>query len=471
MKTTLPDSPIRRRRRLLQGLGGLLAGRGALAATPAASDDLLQAQTEVRLALLMGNSAYPAPYDLPPIPKNVHDLKYVLEKRGFQVTDALNGDLPASRKTLDDFIALASKAPADATLFFYFSGHGIQVDATNLLLPAGLDPSGKPDTVRSGSVRLIDDVIQKVPPRKGGTIVAVIDACRTSLRAGADAGLNQVVAPPDCLIAFSTGAGRPAVAPADANRSTFYTASLVKLMDSTSDQTQFRDLFQLVRTDVRETMQKFPVEAIRRLAQDSFIADSTRMSCTLAPRGISPAAPPSKPEEIDEEQDWDKLAAAVWPADVVQQASAFLEAHPKSPRAASALVARNGAAESLKALRNRDVRLFKTAFQLPPDANEDLQRDMTRAGRGDKDAAARIGALQKNRRDATTATTATASINWQNRYEGWLQLASALGNGIASYELALYYRSQNQPLLSSQWEARARELGYTPPPTLDNVRK
>jgi hypothetical protein len=47
----------------------------------------------------------------------------------------------------------------------------------------------------------------------------------------------------------------------------------------------------------------------------------------------------------------------------------------------------------------------------------------------------------------------------------------ALGNGIASYELALHYRAYAQPLLAAQFEARARELGYVPPPTLDNVRK
>ena len=35
--------------------------------------------------------------------------------------------------------------------------------------------SGKPDALRGGSVRLIDDVIMKIPPRKGGTIVAVVD--------------------------------------------------------------------------------------------------------------------------------------------------------------------------------------------------------------------------------------------------------------------------------------------------------
>lgn len=59
----------------------------------------------------------------------------------------------------------------------------------------------------------------------------------------------------------------------------------------------------------------------------------------------------------------------------------------------------------------------------------------------------------------------------QSRYEGWMQFAVALGNGIASYELAVHFRNTGQPLLASQFESRARDLGYTPPPDLDNVRK
>ena len=52
-----------------------------------------------------------------------------------------------------------------------------------------------------------------------------------------------------------------------------------------------------------------------------------------------------------------------------------------------------------------------------------------------------------------------------------LHIAAALGNGIACYELAVWYRRQGQPVPAAQYEARSRELGYTPPPTLDHYRK
>ena len=57
------------------------------------------------------------------------------------------------------------------------------------------------------------------------------------------------------------------------------------------------------------------------------------------------------------------------------------------------------------------------------------------------------------------------------RYEGWMQYAAALGNGIASYRLALYYRRTGLIQEASEYEALARSLGYTPPPSMDNRRK
>jgi hypothetical protein len=44
-------------------------------------------------------------------------------------------------------------------------------------------------------------------------------------------------------------------------------------------------------------------------------------------------------------------------------------------------------------------------------------------------------------------------------------------NGIASYELALHYRRTGKALLAAQFESRAQERGYTPPPSLDHFRK
>ncbi len=77
-----------------------------------------------RLALLVGNRDYPAGEDLPPIHKNVRDLRGALEKRGFTVTEGLDLDLAGARALMERFVAGVRAAPAESTVFFYFSGHG-----------------------------------------------------------------------------------------------------------------------------------------------------------------------------------------------------------------------------------------------------------------------------------------------------------------------------------------------------------
>jgi hypothetical protein len=469
MKKHTQTGSVWQRRRWLQWGGGWagLLGLGHPAAwgqqaVPAESAPPATAKEPPRLALLIGNREYPDGDDLPPIHKNVRDLRAVLEKRGFTVTEGLDLDYAQAIALMQTFVAQVRAAPPEATVFFYFSGHGAQVDAENLLVSARLSPKARPDALMKGSMTLTRDVVSLLPHRQEGLTIAVIDACRTSVRDVARGeGLNQVEAPPGCLIAFATGAGKPAIAPTEETRNTFYTASLVKLLAQASDEITFSDMFRLVKYDVQDTMKGIEIIKKLDLVQQPFIAENTKVARRLAPQAetqVAAAPAPPRFRNLDEAADWRQLEAAVWPGDVARLAREFLGNHAQSRLAGSARVALEGAKEAAAILRRKDVKLFPSAFQ-PGQATE--LGELLKAGRGDKDAAARLGRVQA--RDNTPAGI--------DRYEGWLQYAAALGNGIASYELALHYRRVAQPLLAAQFEARARELGYTPPPSLDSSRK
>jgi hypothetical protein len=456
------DSPgILRRRTVLEALPALLAGTPALAQTqtPGPAD----APAANRLALLVGNRNYPEPDDLPPTHKNVHDLRSALERRGFSVTDALDVDAAKTRQAIEGFAASVKAGPPDTVAFFYFTGHGLQLDAESLLVGAGTSPKAKAEVLGRSSISVIKDVVERMPARPDALTICVIDACRTNIRAAVRAsdGLNQIEVPPGFLVAFSTGAGKPAIAPASANLSTFYTASLVKMLNAADEEATWPDFFSVVRLDVLKTMRSHPVEAVRALAQDSFIAKDVRRSVTLArPASKADATPPPAPPQApDDLADWATVDKSIWPQEVSQLADGYLQRHPQGRRATAALAAREGANEASQVLKRADVRLYRTAFNTAADAPEDLRADIHKSARGDKDAAARVA---RRYRDGAAAP---------GRYEGWLQYAAGLGNGIAAYELALHYRRSAQPLLASQFESRARELGYTPPPTLDHYRK
>ncbi len=513
---TAPGTPGVQRRHWLQRLAasaGLplralwpLAAGAPLQALAQGAADTTGSDEPPRLALLLGNRDYPGGEDLPPIHKNVRDLGAALRRRGFVVSEGLDLSLEQARQAMAEFAARVRAAPPQCTALFYFSGHGAQVDAENLLVSARLNPKSRADVLARNSMAFTGDVMGLLPQRPGGLTITIIDACRTSLREVARGeGLNQVEAPPGTLIAFATGAGRPAIAPADDSRNTFYTASLVKLLEQSSGEISFSDLFRLVKLDVQQTMLNHPVALLRQFAQFPFIAENTRVNRRLSParaasaagrapaEGAAAPAAPAVPASgaavaaaaaadsaasaaesaAREAADWARLQSSVWPGDVLQAATDYLARYPQSPRAGSAVVAREGAREAAQILARNDVRLFRSAFQpaavaaadpyaaTPAPAAEPLAPDLLKAGRGDKDAAARVA-----------RSWGRQSGRWNSgRYEGWLQYAAALGNGIASYELALHYRRSDQPLLAAQMEERARDLGYTPPPSLDNSRK
>lgn len=447
-------------------LGAPLAAGLGLSGWPSASQAFFGSYDKdqpTRLALLVGNRQYPSPFDLPPIHKNVKDLRAVLEARGFKVTSVVDQDSGNLRRVLTQFADEAKAAPPDALILFYFTGHGLQVDAENLLVGAGVNPSSNEPILLNGSLHFRRDVLDLLPRRTTGLTVTVIDACRTNLRAAIKAGdgFNQVEAPPGCLITFSTGAGKPAISPSVETQNTFYTASLVKVLAAASDDITFSDLFRLVKADVQQTMLNHPIAAIRSMAQFPFIAENLRMSMRLSLKPGNAADVPVKFANEDEAGTWKLLQASTWPSEIVKLATDYLKRFPKSTLAGSAEVAKEGALEAEQVMKRNDVRLYKSAF-FPKGETGTMVPEVRKAARGDKDAAARIARMYR------TGDEVAKDVN---RYEGWMQYASALGNGIASYELALYYRNQDQPLMASQFETRAKELGYTPPPTLDNTRK
>ncbi|MFM2118649.1 MAG: hypothetical protein RL722_117 [Pseudomonadota bacterium] len=474
-------TPRHHQRRHLVGVmaGSLVLGPGMLlplqpvAAQPEGVSAIALGGAEPpRLALLIGNRDYPDGQDLPPVHKNVRDLKAALGRRGFEVTDLLDQDVHGARDAVAQFSQRLRAMPPDTTVFFYYSGHGAQVDAKNVLIPARLSPKSSSDRLLDGSLVLARDVVAHLARRPRGLTMAVIDACRTSLRpapgvsTGPEGGLNQVEAPPGCLIAFATGAGRPAIAPIDERRNTFYTASLVRLLDAAPGELTFSELFRLVKMDVHETMLNHPIAVLRQFAQLPFIAENTQVMRRLAPRDAAEEAEGGRTAQPAEEQAvWDEVELALWPGEVARLAAAFIQRFPGGSLAARALVAQRGAKDAAQILTRREVRLYRSAFAPVVGMPPELVADLAKAGRGDKDAAARLGRwhfrLPAERRSRTDI----------GRYEGWMQFAAALGNGIASYELALYYRQLDQPQLAAQYEARALELGYTPPPSLDNSRK
>ena len=170
----------------------------------------------------------------------------------------------------------------------------------------------------------------------------------------------------------------------------------------------------------------------------------------------APYPPPPEPALAQELHD------ARWPADIVLIGDRYVASYPNGPSAVAARAELDRARNTKRLLERSDIRLYRGDF-LARDASPTLYDDVRKAALADKEAAARVARLY---RDGDGGIPANPS-----RYVGWLQYAAALGNAPASYELAVYYRKADQPALAAPYEARAEELGFKAPPSLDNIRK
>lgn len=168
------------------------------------------ARAEKRAALVIGINDYD---DLPKLEKAVGDAEAMavkLRQLGFETTEVLNAD----RRTLNQAISVFSASLGDGdTAFVHFSGHGVEIDGENYLLPSDIPrPTlGQDDFVKSEAIAM-SNLIGRIAAGGARTRVFVIDACRDNpfeqlgtRGIGATRGLARVEAPAGTFIMYSAG--------------------------------------------------------------------------------------------------------------------------------------------------------------------------------------------------------------------------------------------------------------------------
>src|SRR5712671_5158747 len=212
----------------------------------------LSAYADKRVALVIGNSAY----------KNVNRLKNpandaaavvaMFKRAGFDSVDSkLDLNIVEMRRTLREF---GNKTRDADVAVIYYAGHGIELDATNYLIP--VDAMLETDTDVFDETFALDRVLVAVEPARQLRLI-ILDACRDNPFAktmkrtiGSRAigrGLAKVEpSSPNTLIAFAAKAGATA-SDGDSKNSPFATALVNHLTKPGLD---LRKAFGFVRDDV-----------------------------------------------------------------------------------------------------------------------------------------------------------------------------------------------------------------------------
>ena len=252
------------------------------------------ANTEPRLALIIGNASYKSS----PLNNPVNDarlMEKVLKDAGFTTIKAENASIREMRRLVRDF---GDKLKASGGVgLFYFAGHGVQVRGENFLVSTDSDILNE-DEIADDSVN-VSVILEKMQTANNRMNLIILDACRNNPFAtksrSALSGLAAVSAPSGSLVAYSTAPG--SVASDGKGKNGLYTEYLAKAIAQPG--LPVEEVFKQVRSSVRKdsNFQQTPWE--NTALEGSFFFKAAIPVVVAAPP--SPPPPPAiivKPEPL-----------------------------------------------------------------------------------------------------------------------------------------------------------------------------
>jgi hypothetical protein len=184
-----------------------------------------------RVALIVGNADYRSVARLDNPRNDARLMAQTLARLGFSIVGGgpqLNLEKPAFDKSVQEFGR--EIIGADVALFYY-SGHGLQVQGVNWLVPVDANPTRLQDL--DFQMISADLVLRQMRDARTRLNIMILDACRNNpfgsrgLRA-VGGGLAQMTAPEGTLISYATQPG--SVAQDGSGTNSPFTAALAKAM-------------------------------------------------------------------------------------------------------------------------------------------------------------------------------------------------------------------------------------------------
>jgi len=199
---------------------------------------------EKRVALVIGNKTYKVgPLQNPE--NDANDLTALLTRKQFEVIKVIDGSKLEMREAIKAF----SKKVADGAIgLFYYSGHGVQVEGENYLVPIDANIEYK-EEVPDECIG-VSTILRYMEASNNKLNIMILDACRNSpfksfSRSG-EKGMLRMEAPVGSFVAYSTAPGMTA---SDGNgRNGLYTSKLMKYLDVPG--LKIEEVFKQVRIEV-----------------------------------------------------------------------------------------------------------------------------------------------------------------------------------------------------------------------------
>jgi uncharacterized caspase-like protein len=292
------------------------------AATPAA------AQSEKRIALVIGNGAY-RQGALATAANDAGLIAQTLQAAGFDVVGARDLDGDTLRHALHDFVQKAAASGPDTVAFVYLSGYALQVSGDNYFLPVDANIARDSDIATEGL--RIGDYLHQLATLQLRVGIFVVDAARANpftLEGEPLAGGLALVEPePNMLVAFNTAPGT--VGPDEPGPYGAYAQALAEMIRTGG--LSLPDVFDHVRLRVNDLTQGGLVPWNAQRIQTNFMFFERAPD---APQAAPPAEiAQARTRQIRDFPPPDAYAAAL-ERDTLPAYEEFLAAFPNDPMAA-----------------------------------------------------------------------------------------------------------------------------------------
>jgi hypothetical protein len=185
-----------------------------------------------RYALVIGNGNYAKIEKLRTPANDAADIAGALKRLGYHVELRLNVGINQMEGAIIDFTDRLA-LDRDNEGFFWYAGHGVQVEGENYLLPVDIQAE-RISQVRRSAYSLTD-ILRGLESARNKVNVVVLDACRNNpLPAESRSlarGLSATPVIQDTFVMFSTAAGATASDGDLANRNSPFTEAFLKNME------------------------------------------------------------------------------------------------------------------------------------------------------------------------------------------------------------------------------------------------
>ena len=273
-----------------------------------------QAPGDLRVALVIGNAAYPGAAALANPVNDAQAMAGTLRRLGFSVTEVRNATQEQMQQAVAQVRAQLRGKQGIGLLFY--AGHGVQLDQRNYMVPVDARLSRAADVpTQALDVAQVIDAFKSAGNRMN---IVVLDACRDNPFADKTAGrgLAPMDAPSGTFLAYATAPGHVAEDGDASAGNGLYTGFLVKELQAPT--ARIEDVFKRVRLQVRQKSQGRQIPWESTSLEEDFYFDGGR-----AARGAPDDA--ALAQAFDQEKaDWDRIRDSR----NVDDFFAFLTRHP-----------------------------------------------------------------------------------------------------------------------------------------------